>query len=186
MEGRWRVGARRRGFLPRSRVWKGAFRYTIDLTCLASPCRAGDSRSRPPAAKRGRGTRQPLPDGAGPAPWRQAGHDVGDNHIPSPRFLPKFHSMPPASRTVPVICGPMRYLAVNFLKKNTFSRASSNTRRPEFGRCGKSGFRQAPKCCFASHRAFEDFAGDLPTNVMLLGPGREDFTGSFEGDFHIG
>src|SRR6516165_928201 len=52
----------------RSRVWKRAFRYTIDLTCLPSLCRAGDIRSRPPAAKRERGTRPPLPDGAGLAP----------------------------------------------------------------------------------------------------------------------
>ena len=93
---------------PGPRVWKGAFRSTIDLTCLPSLCRAGDIRSRPPAAKRGRGTRPPLPDGAGLAPWRQAGHDVGDTHSPNPRFLPKLHSMPPASRMMPVICWPMR------------------------------------------------------------------------------
>ncbi len=36
----------------------GAFRSSLSLTCLASPCRAGDSRSRPQAAKRWRGTRQ--------------------------------------------------------------------------------------------------------------------------------
>ena len=36
-----------------------AFRFLLSLTCLASPCRAGDSRSRPQAAKRWRGTRQP-------------------------------------------------------------------------------------------------------------------------------
>src|SRR5712692_7450401 len=36
-----------------------AFRFRLSLTCLASPCRAGDSRSRPQAAKRWRGTRQP-------------------------------------------------------------------------------------------------------------------------------
>lgn len=43
-----------------SRGWKGAFRYTIDLICLPSPCRAGDIRSRPPAAKRGRAMRASL------------------------------------------------------------------------------------------------------------------------------
>ena len=56
----WRVaGARRRGFVPRSRVWKGAFRYTIDLTWLASPCRAGDIRSRPISREAGARQRQP-------------------------------------------------------------------------------------------------------------------------------
>jgi hypothetical protein len=43
---------------------------------LASPGRAGDIRSRPQAAKRGREMRQPLPDGADLAPWRQAGDVV--------------------------------------------------------------------------------------------------------------
>jgi hypothetical protein len=32
---------------------------------------------------------------------RRSFHDIGDTHIPSPRFLPKFHSMPPALHTVP-------------------------------------------------------------------------------------
>jgi hypothetical protein len=42
------------------------------------------------------------------APWLRACHDVGDAHSSNPRFLPKLHSMPPAARTVPVICWPMR------------------------------------------------------------------------------
>jgi len=36
------------------------FRFPLSLTCLASPCRAGDTRSRPQAAKRWCGTHQPL------------------------------------------------------------------------------------------------------------------------------
>src|SRR5260370_28092 len=101
-------------------------------------------------------------------------------------------SQPPAAQTLGLTeavaekISQLPNLAGNFLKR-ALSRAHQATRAAQSSvRCGKSGFRQAPKCCFASHRAFEDFAGDLPTNVMLLGPGQEDFTGSFEGDFHIG
>src|SRR6266581_3375560 len=36
-----------------------ALRFPMSLARMASPCRGGDSRSRPQAAKRGRGTRQP-------------------------------------------------------------------------------------------------------------------------------
>jgi len=39
---------------------KEAFRFPLGLTCLAGPCRAGDSRSRPQAAKRGRAMRASL------------------------------------------------------------------------------------------------------------------------------
>ena len=51
-----------------------AFRFSLNLPCLASPCRAGDSRSRPQAAKRGRGTRSL--DGMPPdrPRWSQAGN----------------------------------------------------------------------------------------------------------------
>src|ERR1700674_3656102 len=42
----------RRGFL--SHVWKGEFRFTTDFTCMASPCRAGDIRSRSQAGGAGR------------------------------------------------------------------------------------------------------------------------------------
>src|ERR1700733_10803815 len=69
------------------------------------------SASVRPLRERGielRKERESLLHGAVLAPGRIAGKDVGDTHIPSPRFLPKFHSMPPASRTVPVICWPMR------------------------------------------------------------------------------
>jgi len=59
-------------------------------------------------------------------------------------------------------------------------------RRAEFGRCGTSGLGQAPKCFIAALCAFKDFAGDVPTSPMFLGPCREDFTGPFEGDFHVG
>ena len=52
--------ARRPMLIPRiPRQDGGAFRSSLNLTCSASPCRAGDIRSRPQAAKRGRGTRQP-------------------------------------------------------------------------------------------------------------------------------
>lgn len=41
---------------------------------------------------------EPLQDGAGPAPWRQAGGDAGHRHSPGPRFVAKPHSTPPALR----------------------------------------------------------------------------------------
>jgi hypothetical protein len=61
----------------------------------AGPATSGQGRE---PASRAREQREPLPDGAGPAPWRKAGGDTGHHHSPGPRFLPKPHSMPPALR----------------------------------------------------------------------------------------
>ena len=78
------------------------------LPALPTLCRAGDIRSRLPAAKRG------ARDATAFTGWRRSGptatsrYDVGHTHSPNPRFLPKLHSMPPASRMMPVICWPMR------------------------------------------------------------------------------
>src|SRR5450631_430961 len=108
MESRWRAGARRRGFVPRSVSGRERSATQSTLPACQAPAGPATSRQGRYAAKRGRGTRQPLPDGPGLAPCLQAGNDIGDTHSPSPRFLPKLHSMPPASRTVPTICWPMR------------------------------------------------------------------------------
>jgi hypothetical protein len=58
------------------------------------PVKAVSRRSR------AREQREPLPDGAGPAPWRQAGGDARHHHSPGPRFLAKPHRTPPASRMI--------------------------------------------------------------------------------------
>jgi hypothetical protein len=53
------------------------------------PVKAASRRSR------AREQREPLPDGAGPAPWRRAGEDTGHHRSPGPRFLAKPHWTPP-------------------------------------------------------------------------------------------
>jgi hypothetical protein len=70
--------------------------------------------------------------------------------------------------------------------ENVFLRVSGNTRRTEFGRCGKSSFRQASECLVATRCAFDDFVGDVLTNFVFLGPGCKNLACSFEGDFHVG
>jgi hypothetical protein len=48
------------------------------------PCRTGVFRSRPASRRsRARERREPLPDGAGPVPWRQAGGDTGHHRSPT-------------------------------------------------------------------------------------------------------
>jgi len=56
----------------------------------------------------------------------------------------------------------------------------------EFARCGASGFGHALQCFVATFCAFDDFAGDVLTGPMFVGPGLEDFACPFEGNFHIG
>lgn len=64
--------------------------------------------------------------------------------------------------------------------------SSNSMRRTEFARRDTSGLRQASKRSVAALCAFEDLAGDVAANRMLLGADREYVACSLESDFHIG
>jgi hypothetical protein len=59
-------------------------------------------------------------------------------------------------------------------------------RRTELGRGYASGLGQSSKGFVTALCAFEDLAGDMPTNRVFFSPNREDLACPFEGDFHIG
>ena len=58
--------------------------------------------------------------------------------------------------------------------------------RAELVRCNASGGGKGPECFLPALCALEDSAGDVPPDIMLLSPDRQDPACPFEGDFHIG